>query len=139
MFGFILFIVVCYILIKFKNQIRETWDNLKRTTHIKKSPSNLRDYHPMILLSEVVHYRVIDEFGIGADIIRNQWTEVSNLLTLDKMVRVSDLTHLYKEKAMANQSPTLVLFFEEINKNYNINDQFLIKDILLAIEYGLEK
>lgn len=138
MWNIILLAIIIIVVLVYKGRITDFFGNIKRNTKVTYRPK-YRTYNDMVNVSEHVQYEVIPEFGITADIIRDNYNDVMEMMLKDKHedVALNQIADVYRrtvDKSFAHYY-LYELFFTQISKTSK--DKYPLHEVMVAIKFGL--
>lgn len=139
MWNIILLAIVIIVVLVYKGRITDFFGNIKRNTKVTYRPK-YRTYNDMVNVSEHVQYEVIPEFGITANIIRDNYNHVMEMMLKeqsDSHVALNQIADVYRRTVETSFAHYYLyeLFFTQISKTSK--DKYPLHEVMVAIKFGL--
>lgn len=138
--------VIIYIYFKFKKVIKSVFDrakNNRRKMVVKIKPGLYRDYSPTVALTEIVHYEVLDDFGVCREVVVKNYDQIYFIvedilkeeMSVDQFCRV--VAERIESSKTFSEKTVFSLFLSGLKKaNQDKVIKIKVEDIVKAIEFA---
>lgn len=138
--------VIIYIYFKFKKVIKSVFDrakNNRRKMVVKIRPGLYRDYSPTVTLTEIVHYEVLDDFGVCREVVVKNYDQIYFIVEdiLKEEMSVDQFCRVVGERIESSKTfsekTIFSLFLSGLKKaNQDKVIKIKVEDIVKAIEFA---
>lgn len=137
------FVVLVFVIVKFKKFIGKLWNSINSDTKINivDRPSVYRNYNPYILLVEQIHWEVVPAMGESMTIIQSNLPDVIGLLrnssALKQECTLRDLEFAWAEAGRGQPNEELFKIFFKAIANKNTTVRYESNELLSFIKVAV--